>query len=615
MFYFTRIITIFLISLVLLLGCASQQGIQTSINDPSTKHVTAADILGNPAYPAFSYGGYRKESRQHVPSVADLKEDMKILAALGVKLIRTYNTQQYAHAENLLKAIRQLKTEDNSFEMYVMLGAWMDCEGAWTDNINHNAPDVENNTAEIKAAIEMVNAYPDIVKIIAVGNEAMVHWQTPYYVQPEVILKWVVHLQEQKKYGRIPADTWITSSDNFASWGGGSKNYHSETLIELIRSVDFISLHTYPFHDTYHHPDFWWVPAEEDDLSSLEKVEAAMKRSKEHAITQYQNTANYVKSLGIDKPIHIGETGWATVASTLYGESGSQAADEVKEKIFYEDMREWSNKEGMSLFFFEAFDEPWKDKRDALGSENHFGLFNRYGQAKYALWDEVDKGTFEGLTRNGKPITKTYNGNEEALFKDLLIPPSLSNIVVQAISSVNPDARPGSLITSDAYIILHDELVPNADNNYTYPSTKLKLNAWEGTCAIELTEDGYIKVSTGTGAWWGSALEIQGDTGEDFSQFTSGTLHITIRGKTQSSFNLGFQTGYYAAGNQTNNFVTFGPDKDYTITSEWQTYSIPVTKLNNGANFKDVTSLLYFTGDGNFDGKAFYVKDIYYSKK
>lgn len=57
-----------------------------------------------------------------------------------------------------------------------------------------------------------------------------------------------------------------------------------------------------------------------------------------------------------------------------------------------------------------------------MGSENHFGLINLQSQAKYALWDLVDKGAFKGLTRDGKPITKTYNGNLEALWLNVKTP-------------------------------------------------------------------------------------------------------------------------------------------------------------------------------------------------
>jgi len=40
-----------------------------------------------------------------------LKEDMKILSAMGIKIVRTYNVQ-IAQAANLLEAITQLKKEE-----------------------------------------------------------------------------------------------------------------------------------------------------------------------------------------------------------------------------------------------------------------------------------------------------------------------------------------------------------------------------------------------------------------------------------------------------------------------------------------------------------------------
>ncbi len=77
------------------------------------KKVTAKDILGNPNYLAISYGGYREKSRDTQPTLSELKEDMKILSAMGIKIIRTYNVQ-LPHASNILKAITELKKEDTS---------------------------------------------------------------------------------------------------------------------------------------------------------------------------------------------------------------------------------------------------------------------------------------------------------------------------------------------------------------------------------------------------------------------------------------------------------------------------------------------------------------------
>lgn len=388
-------------------------------------NITAAEILGNSNYPAISYGGYRKTTRDVQPTMAELKDDMKILHAMGIRVIRTYNVH-LPQAKNILEAIAALKKENPEFEMYVMLGAWIDCLNAWTDKVRNHYVESERNEVEIQTAVTLANAYPAIVKIIAVGNEAMVKWATDYYVQPSVILKWVTHLQELKKEGALPKSLWITSSDNFASWGGGGAEYHNEDLEKLIAAVDYISVHTYPFHDTHYNPSFWHGnEMHVNTLTLQERIDAAMLRSRDYAVNQFNNVKKYVESLGIKKPIHIGETGWATVSGGFYGRKGSHAADEYKQALYYKHMRAWAHQNGVSCFYFEAFDEPWKDAYNPKGSENHFGLFKVDGKAKYALWEAVDNGTFEGLTRNGKPIEKTFKGSTENLLISVLPPIAL----------------------------------------------------------------------------------------------------------------------------------------------------------------------------------------------
>ena len=398
----------------------------TPVQEPVGK--TAAEILGNPDYQAISYGGYREITRDIQPTIPQLKEDMKILSAMGVKLLRTYNVH-HDEAANLLEAIQRMRADDPDFEMYVMLGAWIDCKNAWTDLPDRiRDQDSPRNATEIARAVELTQQYPEIVKIIAVGNEAMVHWATEYYVEPGIILYWVNHLQDLKQQGELPEDLWITSSDNFASWGGGGNEYHKEDLNRLIEAVDFISMHTYPMHDTHYNPDFWGVPEEEYHLSDIEKIHWAMQRAMDYAISQYQSVVDYMHTLGVDKPVHIGETGWATISNEYYGAEGARAIDEYKSALFYWDMREWTNSENISCFYFEAFDEQWKDAANPLGSENHFGLINLQAEAKYALWDLVDDGTFDGLTRDGMPITKTFNGDKEAMMETVLVPPTAREI-------------------------------------------------------------------------------------------------------------------------------------------------------------------------------------------
>jgi exo-beta-1,3-glucanase (GH17 family) len=416
---------------VLLMSCVKQkEKEEKKMEEIKAKpSLTAREILGNPDYRAISYGGYRMKKRDSQPTIPQLKEDLKIMHKMGIRVLRTYNVR-LPHASNVLKAIDEIKSDNPNFEMYVMLGAWIDCKNAWTDlPVNHNE-EAEYNADEIKRAMELANKYPDIVKVIAVGNEAMVKWAATYFVQPNVILKWVNYLQDQKAKGNLSKDVWITSSDNFASWGGGDSLYHVPDLEKLVKAVDYLSIHTYPMHDTHYNPVFWGVLPKEKSMSNSKILNNVMKRSLNYAVSQYDSVVSYMNSLGVKKPVHIGETGWASVSNGHYGPEGAKATDEYKQALYHDMMRAWSDENKVSCFYFEAFDEPWKDYHNENGSENHFGLFTVDGKAKYVLWDEVDQGLFDGLKRGGNPITKTYDGDKSDLLLDVLMPPVKKDILL-----------------------------------------------------------------------------------------------------------------------------------------------------------------------------------------
>lgn len=407
-------IRFFIITSFLLVSC-SESG-DLSMNK------SAKEFIGNPEYPAISYGGYRGKSRQEQPSINEIKEDLYIMHAQGFRVFRTYDLH-HPFAENTLKAIKEIKQTDPSFEMYVMLGAWIQCKDAFTEKPINHEEDYEGNKFEITEAVRLAQEYPDIVKIIAVGNEAMVHWAWSYHVPPKFVLKWVKHLQDLKLNGVLNNDLWITSSDNFASWGGGSAEYHNEDLNELIRSVDFVSMHTYAFHDTHYNPSFWNLTTTPENLNKKNIIMDAMQRAVDYELDQFKSVQNYVRNIDPSKEVHIGETGWSSVASDLYGYSGSEAADEYKLGLYYQMITDVCFVKSISCFYFSAFDEPWKDSNNENGSENHFGLFTVDGKAKYPLWEKVDSGVFNDLSRGGNSIVKTYNGDLEALLKTSNIPP------------------------------------------------------------------------------------------------------------------------------------------------------------------------------------------------
>jgi exo-beta-1,3-glucanase (GH17 family) len=405
---------LFFISFFLIASCSKSGDLVMSKN--------AKDIIGNNNYPAISYGGYRGKSREVQPSIEDIKEDLKIMFAQGFRVIRTYDLH-HPFAENTLKAISELKNSDSDFEMYVMLGAWIQCKDAFTDLPIHNEEDLEGNKVEIAEAVRLAQDYQDIVKVIAVGNEAMVHWATSYHLEPKYILKWVKYLQDLKINGTINNNIWITSSDNFASWGGGSEEYHNDDLDELIRSVDYVSMHTYAFHDTYYNPVFWNLSGDLEDLSKKDIIKKAIQKAVEYELSQFNSVQEYIHGIDSSKQVHIGETGWSSVASDLYGYGGTEAADEYKLGLYYEMITDVCVAKSISCFYFSAFDEPWKDSQNENGSENHFGLFTVYGEAKYPLWKKVDQNVFDGLSRGGNPIKKTFNGDFDALLETSNLPP------------------------------------------------------------------------------------------------------------------------------------------------------------------------------------------------
>ena len=106
-----------LVSLVSIVACSSP-------SNTSDKGPTPAEIFGNPDYRAISYGGYRGKTRYEGPSVEQLTDDIRIINAMSVKLLRTYNTSQFTQAERLLEAIRRKQLVDTTFEMYVRLSEW-----------------------------------------------------------------------------------------------------------------------------------------------------------------------------------------------------------------------------------------------------------------------------------------------------------------------------------------------------------------------------------------------------------------------------------------------------------------------------------------------------------
>lgn len=285
---------------------------------------------------AVAYSGFRlgqhpdRGEGANNPSEAEVLEDLEILLEHDLKLIRMYDSQE--NSITTLELIRQ-----HNLPIKVLLGAWLKAEisnhegCAWLDEPIPDAELVTNtldNSDEVRKVIKLANEYSDIVIAVNVGNEALVEWND-HMVS---VGKMKTYLQQVRAAVKQP----VTTADNYEWW--------SRDGLAIADDVDFLGVHTYPV----------WENKDIDEALAF-------------TIENIQQ----VRSAIPDKPIAILEAGWATTA----GEFGDRAT-EANQKRYFKELGDWARRSNTTIFFFEAFDEPWKgSEHDPLNAEKHWGLF------------------------------------------------------------------------------------------------------------------------------------------------------------------------------------------------------------------------------------------------
>jgi exo-beta-1,3-glucanase (GH17 family) len=290
------------------------------------------DKLGINKGRAICYSGFRQG--QHpggiYPSYEEVKEDLLLLHKHW-KYLRIFDCDQ--HADTVLEVIAKEK-----LDFMVMASAYIEAEmnnfncpwngGIYTEEqLEQN---VINNAQKIAKLIDLANQYPSIICSLSVGNEACVEW-TDHYVPENKVLEYV-------KRVKAGATQPVTFCENYVPW--------LITLEKLAEEVDFISIHTYPVWEYKH-----------------------ITEALDHTKHNYYSVANKYPN----KTVIITEAGWATNSNGrgIHPENVS----EENQKIYYEKIMNWAEKENILTFFFEAFDESWKGSTEPLEPEKHWGLF------------------------------------------------------------------------------------------------------------------------------------------------------------------------------------------------------------------------------------------------
>jgi len=317
-------------------GCHSVSG---KVHSPSSAELgrqspnalVAGEVMAV-AYSGFREGQYPDSGDGAVnPSSDEILEDLKLLASHNFNLIRLYDS-----GENSLLTIRLIR--QHRLPIKVMLGIWLEAEFSnhegcpWLDEPipdSELAANTRRNAAELRRGIKLAQQFEDVVVAVNVGNEALVDWND-HMVPVKKVIAYV-------RLVKAAIDQPVTVAENYAWW--------IRDGAALAAVVDFLGVHTYPE----------WEGKTIDEalaytIENIEGVRAALP----------------------DKPLAILEAGWATVA-TEFGDR----ANEANQARYYLDMEKWAHDTNTTVFFFEAFDEPWKgDPGAPLGAEKHWGLFN-----------------------------------------------------------------------------------------------------------------------------------------------------------------------------------------------------------------------------------------------
>jgi exo-beta-1,3-glucanase (GH17 family) len=291
---------------------------------------------------AICYSGFRDGQQPGgiTPSYEEIKEDLLLLQPYW-KYLRLYDCDE--HAQRVINVIQQEK-----LDFKIMLGAYIVAEMnnqrcPWGGGIYEEEQleeNKKNNDVKIARLIDWSNKYQDIIFTVSLGNEACVDW-TDHFVPVERVVEFAKRVKKNIKQP-------ITFCENYVPW----LNY----LKPLVEVIDFISIHTYPVWEYKH-----------------------IHEAVEYTIANYETVAKQYPNI----PVVITEAGWATNSHGIG--IHSEHVNEENQKVYFEDLMEWTSENKILNFFFEAFDEKWKGSSDPMEPEKHWGLFKSDRTPKLVL--------------------------------------------------------------------------------------------------------------------------------------------------------------------------------------------------------------------------------------
>ena len=484
------------------------------------------------AYSPFRTSAGPEDLANEVITKANIKQDLDLLLAAGFRLIRLFDSSDKV-ARQTLEVIR-----DNKLNIKVQLGAFV---------LSGN--DV-GSRQELARCVTLANEFRDIVLAVSVGNETMVSWAFNR-IAPALMADYIRTVRRQVQQP-------VTTDDNYAFWASAPTVITDE--------IDFAALHTYPNLDTWFDPTRWdWKQL---NVPESQRAVAMMDAAITEAKRQYQEARSFLDRKGLSYlPIIVGETGWNAV------DLGRQAfrAHPVNQKMYLDRLAAWAA-EGRTgagpkqVFYFEAFDEPWKQ------GDDKWGLFNKDRQARFAIEALNDSGASVGsATWVREPVNPAQDTNGDGIYTE-------ADAVFFKLPVVNP------AVTADKYTLFSD--VPPGPSEVR--ATGLRWDAFDGTTAayVEVTgifgpgdADRSLEITPRPASYgWGLLRQSPTAVTENLSGFAAnGRLEFQISTTYPGKIEIGISTDTQDRDPQ-EAFLQIQPgDFGYCSTGAWCTVSIPLS--------------------------------------
>lgn len=315
----TRSLTLLATSLLVLLALLGYLAWQMRPVAMHDLHLAEGEKLQCVSYAPFRLPGQTPfDPDLRIPR-SQIVEDLSALAQIS-ECVRLYSVDQ---------GLEQVPAVARELGLRVLLGAWI---GA----------DARRNEVELARAIDLANAYHDVVEALIVGNEVLLRRE-----------RTAAEMRELLAHARSRARVPVTYADVWEFWLQNR---------ELAKEVDRVTVHILPF----------W----EDHPVHIDA-----------AVAHVAQVLDEVRA-AFDKPVMIGETGWPSAGRQRAESRPSQ----VNQARYVREFVHQAHEQGWRYNLIEAIDQPWKRRLEGTVG-GYWGMLAPTLQPKFPLAGPVAERT------------------------------------------------------------------------------------------------------------------------------------------------------------------------------------------------------------------------------